>query len=71
AASRAVAALPPEVRRAAAFALLAGLALLARVEEADEKLLAAPPRLGLLARLSLLARARWLGRRLDILIPSR
>ncbi|HEX9667898.1 MAG TPA: squalene/phytoene synthase family protein [Thermoanaerobaculia bacterium] len=60
AASRAVAALPPEVRRAAAFALLAALALLARVEEADEKLLALPPRLGLLARLALLARARWL-----------
>ncbi|HEX5757556.1 MAG TPA: hypothetical protein VF121_00015, partial [Thermoanaerobaculia bacterium] len=60
--ARAVAVLPPPARRAGAFALLAGLALLARIEQADEHLLARPPRLGLAARLTLLARARWIGR---------
>ena len=58
--SRAVAALPAEVRRSGTFALLAALALLARIEDADARFLTQPPRLGLAARLVLLLRARWL-----------
>jgi hypothetical protein len=54
--------LPAGHRRAAVFCLHAGLRLLARIEDAedgDERLLANPPRLGLAARLGLVARARW------------
>jgi hypothetical protein len=46
-------------RRAAVFSLLAALKLLILIEDGDTGLLAAPPRLGLLTRLGLLARARW------------
>jgi phytoene/squalene synthetase len=51
--------LPPGYRRAAMFALLAGLRLLAAIEEGDAALLDDPPRIGLAGRLALLARARW------------
>ena len=51
--------LPARYRRAAVFALLAALKLLIRIEDGDTDLLAEPPRLGLLSRLGLLARARW------------
>ncbi len=51
--------LPDGYRRAVAYALFAGLALLTQIEEADTTLLTTPPRIGLRARLRLLARARW------------
>lgn len=51
--------LPAGYRRAAVFCLLVSLRLLTRIEEGDAGLLAAPPQLGLWARLGLLARARW------------
>ncbi len=50
--------LPPHYRRAAVFSLLAGVRLLSLIEDGDD-LLTAPPRLGLAARLALLAQARW------------
>jgi phytoene/squalene synthetase len=53
--------LPAGYRRAAVFSLLAGLRLLAVIEDAESDLLATPPRLGLAARLGLLARA-WSSR---------
>ncbi|HTQ81278.1 MAG TPA: hypothetical protein VMM92_14870 [Thermoanaerobaculia bacterium] len=46
-------------RRAAVFALLAALKLLILIEDGDTGLLSTPPRLGLLTRLGLLARARF------------
>jgi phytoene/squalene synthetase len=46
-------------RRAAVFSLLAALQLLVQIEDGGTDLLTAPPRLGLFARLGLLARARW------------
>jgi phytoene/squalene synthetase len=46
-------------RRAAVFALLAALKLLIRIEDGETELLREPPRLGLVSRLGLLARARW------------
>jgi hypothetical protein len=46
-------------RRAAVFSLLAALKLLVLIEDGGTDLLTAPPRLGLFARLGLLARARW------------
>ncbi len=58
-APRALAGLDPAYRRAALFALLAALSLLARIEQAGSTLLSRPPRLGLAARLALLLRARW------------
>ncbi len=51
--------LPPGYRRAAVFSLLAGLRLLSVIEDGGDELLSNPPHLGLLARLALLARARW------------
>jgi phytoene/squalene synthetase len=51
--------LPEGYRRAAVFALLAGLRLLSRIEDGGGEILAHPPRLGLLARLALLAQARF------------
>ncbi len=51
--------LPDGYRRTVAYALFAGLALLTQIEEADASLLITPPRIGLRARLRLLARARW------------
>lgn len=51
--------LPRGYRRAAVFCLLAALRLLTGIEASDETLLRTPPRLGLLSRLGLLARARW------------
>lgn len=58
-APRGLAGLPEGYRRAAVFALLAGLRLLTVIEDGGGEILARPPRLGLLARLALLARARW------------
>ena len=58
-APRGLADLPEGYRRAAVFALLAGLRLLTVIEDGGGEILARPPRLGLLARLALLARARW------------
>jgi phytoene/squalene synthetase len=46
-------------RRAAVFSLLAALKLLVQMEEGETDLLDRPPRLGILSRLGLLARARW------------
>jgi len=51
--------LPEGYGRAAVFSLLAGLRLLSLIEDGGAELLARPPRLGLLTRLGLLARARW------------
>lgn len=51
--------LPAGYRRGAVFCLLAALHLLAGIEESDEALLKEPPQLGVLARLGLLARARF------------
>jgi len=51
--------LPAGYRRAAVFCLLASLRLLTQIEEGDAGLLKAPPQLGVLSRLGLLARARW------------
>jgi phytoene/squalene synthetase len=58
--ARGLPALPPGFRQSVAYALFAGLALLSQIEEADGNLLVTPPRIGLRARLGLLARARWL-----------
>ncbi|HEV7672283.1 MAG TPA: squalene/phytoene synthase family protein [Thermoanaerobaculia bacterium] len=58
--ARGLPALPAGYRQSVAYALFAGLALLSQIEEADGNLLVAPPRIGLRARLGLLARARWL-----------
>lgn len=62
-APRGMARLPAPWRRVATFSLLAALRLLALIEDADARLLTEPPRLGVAARLGLLARARWLGGR--------
>ncbi len=51
--------LPPGYRRAAVFCLLASLRLLAGLEDGGPEVLEAPPQLGVLARIGLLARARW------------
>jgi hypothetical protein len=51
--------LPSGYRRGAVFCLLASLHLLTGIEEGDETLLATPTQLGVLARLTLLARARF------------
>ena len=53
----------PPWRRVGTFSLLAALRLLTLIEDADARLLTEPPRLGVAARLGLLARARWLGGR--------
>ncbi|HYU32378.1 MAG TPA: hypothetical protein VEW48_09455 [Thermoanaerobaculia bacterium] len=52
--------LPPGYRRAAVFCLLAALRLLAALEDGGPEILETPPQLGVLARIGLLARARWL-----------
>jgi hypothetical protein len=57
-APRALVEIPPRYRRAAVFALLAGVRLLSLIEDGDG-LLTAPPRLGLASRLALLAQAHW------------
>jgi phytoene/squalene synthetase len=54
--------LPRGYRRAGLFALLAALRLLTEIEDESRDLLAAPPRLGVGARIGLLLRARWVGR---------
>ncbi|HEY7216453.1 MAG TPA: squalene/phytoene synthase family protein [Thermoanaerobaculia bacterium] len=54
--------LPAGYRRAAVFSLLAAMRLLTEIEDPGSRLLAAPPHLGLGARLGLLLRARWVGR---------
>lgn len=54
--------LPDGYRRAAVFCLLAALRLLTEIEDPETDLLAAPPRLGIGARIGLLLRARWVGR---------
>lgn len=51
--------LPPGYRRAAVFCLLAALRLLTGLEDGGPEILEAPPQLGVLSRLGLLARARW------------
>ena len=51
--------LPAGYRRGAVFCLLAALHLLTGIEEGDESLLETPPQLGVLARLGMLARARF------------
>jgi phytoene/squalene synthetase len=56
---RALAAVEPAHRRAAAYALLAALRLLDRLEDAGASLLTRPPRLGAATRVWLLLRARW------------
>jgi len=61
-APRGLVGLPAGYRRAALFALLAALRLLSEIEDPETDLLHAPPRLGLIARLGLLLRARWVGR---------
>lgn len=57
-APRALVEMPPRYRRAAVFALLAGVRLLSLIEDGDD-LLTAPPHLGLASRLALLAQAHW------------
>lgn len=57
-APRALVEIPPRYRRAAVFALLAGVRLLSLIEDGDG-LLTAPPRMGLASRLALLAQAHW------------
>lgn len=52
--------LPPGYRRASIFCLLAALRLLTGIEDSEGDLLAKPPQIGVLARLGLLTRARWL-----------
>ena len=61
-APRGLAGLPHGYRRAAVFSLLAGLRLLAEIEDSEVDLLKAPPRLGLGSRVGFLLRARWVGR---------
>jgi phytoene/squalene synthetase len=51
--------LPAGYRRAAVFCLLAALRLLSGLEDGGPEVLEKPPQLGVLARLGLLARARW------------
>jgi phytoene/squalene synthetase len=51
--------LPPGYRRAAVFCLLASLRLLTGLEDGGPEVLEKPPQLGVLARIGLLARARW------------
>ncbi|HYO12821.1 MAG TPA: squalene/phytoene synthase family protein [Thermoanaerobaculia bacterium] len=53
--------LPHGYRRAAVFALLAGLRLLSDIEDSDAGLLQTPPRLGVGSRIGFLLRARWFG----------
>lgn len=53
--------LPAGYRRAAVFCLLASMQLLTQIEDGDARLLETPPQLGVMARLALLARARFLG----------
>jgi phytoene/squalene synthetase len=53
--------LPYGYRRAAVFALLAGLRLLADIEDAGAEILERPPRLGVGSRIGFLVRARWFG----------
>lgn len=53
--------LPTGYRRAAVFCLLAALRLLTGLEDGGTEVLQAPPQLGVLSRIGLLARARWLG----------
>jgi len=55
---KALADLPPAYQQAATYLLLAGLRLLAELEETDSPFLADPPRLGRVTRLLLLLRAR-------------
>ena len=52
--------LPPGYRRAAIFCLLASLRLLTGLEDGGAEVLETPPQLGVLSRIGLLARARWL-----------
>jgi phytoene/squalene synthetase len=52
--------LPPGYRRASIFCLLAALRLLTGIEDSEAGLLTRPPQIGLLARLGMLTRARWL-----------
>lgn len=54
--------LPSGYRRAAVFCLLASLRLLTGLEDGGPEVLKAPPQLGVLARIGLLARARWLSK---------
>jgi len=58
-AARSLIELPPDYRRGAIFCLLAALRLVTGIENAEGDLLASPPQIGLLARLGMLARARW------------
>jgi hypothetical protein len=58
-APRGMVSLPPGYRRAAMFSLLAALRLVTRFEDGGPELLQAPPKLGVVSRLGLLARARW------------
>ena len=58
-APRGMVSLPPGYRRAAMFALLASLRLVTRLEDGGPELLQAPPKLGPVSRIGLLARARW------------
>ena len=58
--ARGLPALPAGFRQSVAYALFAGLSLLSQIEEADENLFVAPPRIGLRARIGLIVRARWL-----------
>lgn len=53
--------LPAGYRRAAVFCLLASLQLLTQIEDGDTGLLQTPPQLGVMSRIGLLARARFLG----------
>ena len=57
--ARSLVELPPDYRRAAIFCLLAAMRLVTGIENAEGDLLASPPQIGLLARLGMLARARW------------
>jgi phytoene/squalene synthetase len=52
--------LPPGYRRASIFCLLASLRLLTGIEDSEGDLLRRPPQIGLLTRLGMLTRARWL-----------
>ncbi len=58
--ARGLPALSAGYRQSVAYSLFAGLALLSQIEEAEATLLVTPPRIGLRARIGLLARARWL-----------